>query len=324
MNKKIVTISVSVMAIIIIALASILTVVLVIPSSTRTENKLSNDFSGEMQNSEHVVLTMGTAMATSSGGISKTLTATVLPATASNKKVDWSVAWGDTQTGNVTDYITVTPDADGSTTATVTCYKAFTGNIIVTATTRESGYTANCIVTYIGIPTGVSVSGPISPTGDYYMLGVGKTYTFDVAPTNALGSVGSEYQNMTMILSAYGSIKVGHCEYYIKSGTTTWYEETMKTVALDSIMDSFITASYSNGKLTITTKKTIESYYTAVKTMDGGRTKAYDDKYRESVGDCFFSIVVKEEKSGERVQMKIKFDASVVTGIDMNTPEMSF
>ncbi|MBQ9117875.1 MAG: hypothetical protein IJY11_01575 [Clostridia bacterium] len=118
-------------------------------------------------------------------------TATVLPATATNKKVDWSVAWADGQSGTVTDYVTVTPSSDGSTTASVKCYKAFTGNVVVTVTTRESGYTAECIVTFVGVPTDLTATGTFAESGDgYYYFGVGDTYTYNVDLNNIFGTVG--------------------------------------------------------------------------------------------------------------------------------------
>ena len=58
-----------------------------------------------------------------------TLTATVEPANAVNKAVDWTIVFVDPSsewaTGKtVTDYVTLTPQADGSTVATVQCLQA--------------------------------------------------------------------------------------------------------------------------------------------------------------------------------------------------------
>ena len=81
--------------------------------------------------------------------LKQTLTATIQPATTENKEVDWTVAWADsTGVGDVTDYITVTPESDGSTNATVTCYKPFTGDIVITVITRDGGFTARCLCNY--------------------------------------------------------------------------------------------------------------------------------------------------------------------------------
>lgn len=83
-----------------------------------------------------------------------TLTATVLPETATDKTVDWAVAfvnpsseWASGKT--VTDYVTVTPSSDGSTTATVQCLEDFGEQIVVTVTSRDNPEaTAQCTVDF--------------------------------------------------------------------------------------------------------------------------------------------------------------------------------
>ena len=72
----------------------------------------------------------------------QTLTATVMPSDAANKEVNWSIAWKNAESSwatgkTVTDYVTVTPTADGALTATVACLQAFGEQIIVTATSRD-------------------------------------------------------------------------------------------------------------------------------------------------------------------------------------------
>ncbi len=70
------------------------------------------------------------------------ITATVTPASAEYKTLDWSVAWESGTSGkfgngkNVTDYVTVTPISDGALTATLTCKQAFGETIILTASLR--------------------------------------------------------------------------------------------------------------------------------------------------------------------------------------------
>lgn len=71
------------------------------------------------------------------------LTATITPANATNKAVDWSVrfkdansAWANGKT--VTDYVTVTPTSDGALTANVECKKAFGEQIEVVVTSRQN------------------------------------------------------------------------------------------------------------------------------------------------------------------------------------------
>lgn len=82
------------------------------------------------------------------------LAVTVTPTTAAAKPLDWAVnfvnadsEWASGKT--VTDYVTVTPTVDGAKTATVTCLKAFGGQIKITVTARENpNATASCLLDY--------------------------------------------------------------------------------------------------------------------------------------------------------------------------------
>lgn len=146
------------------------------------------------------------------GTVSVTLTATVEPADAYNKEVDWSAVWKDgatLQNENVENYVTVVPTADGSTTATVTCWQPFVDNTVkITVTTREGGYTSTCDVEFIGIPTSMQ----IVPMGNYarelsvlngeeafgddvwhYYLSTETTYQFEVLLDNPFHQVSEQY-----------------------------------------------------------------------------------------------------------------------------------
>ena len=306
--------------------ALVLSLVLVGCSSDKNAPTADNDFSAEIHNTQYVKLAMSTAtVLAADNSVSKTLTATVLPETAENKKVDWSVEWDNTEnTTDVTEYVTVTPSADGSTTATVTCYKAFTGNIIITVTTRENGYSATCVVSFIGIPTEIALNGSLPPSAGEYNVGIGETYTFDVTLTNPFNQVGSQFNDITCGVNGVGSVVLGYMEHYNSCGIDKWYDESDETVTLDSLKENFITVSYSAGKLSITTIKSIESYYSSVQRMDGGRTRAYHDKFRSYVDDCYFKVWIKENTSGLTKEFNVRFDDAVVTGVNMNNVELSF
>lgn len=71
------------------------------------------------------------------------LTATITPANATNKAVDWSVAFVNPSSEwasgkSVTNYVTVTPTSDGALTANVECKQAFGEQIKVTVTSRDN------------------------------------------------------------------------------------------------------------------------------------------------------------------------------------------
>lgn len=290
-------------------------------------NNMEGEFSTKFVNTKYVKLMAATPMvaSTTTSTASQTLVATVYPSTASNKAVDWSVAWADSsKTEDVKEYVTVAPQSNGSTIATVTCYQAFEGNIIVTVRTRESGYTADCIVTFVGVPTEMLIMTNLTEQSDGYHVGIGNTYTFNVGLDNPFNSVGEDYQNITATLNGVGSVILSYKEYYISSGTENWYDTSDTEVTLDSLKDNFITVNYANGVLTVNTLKSIESYYESVDTMDGGRTKAYDNIFRSYVTDCYFTVKLTESKSGLSKTIKIRFDETVVAGVEMADSEVLF
>lgn len=72
-----------------------------------------------------------------------TVTATVEPADADDKTVDWSIAFKNPSSSwangkNVTDYGTITATSDGALTANFVCKQAFGEQIIITATSRDN------------------------------------------------------------------------------------------------------------------------------------------------------------------------------------------
>lgn len=106
-NKKIVSIIGIVMV-----LATVLCCTLVgcsakdVTSNNSAETTLDNDFTVSTNSTEYVKLAMtGVAYAAAeTNSVNKTITATVLPATAANKAVDWSCEWANgTNTSNVSE-----------------------------------------------------------------------------------------------------------------------------------------------------------------------------------------------------------------------------
>ncbi|MBQ8409922.1 MAG: hypothetical protein IJY39_13765 [Clostridia bacterium] len=260
-----------------------------------------------------------------SGTLQQTLTATVLPATAANKEMDWTVEWADSSnTKSVTEYVTVTPKSAGSTTATVTCYKAFEGNIVITVTTRDSGFKAQCIATYVGKPTDIVFTSSVTPAADGYHVAPGGSYTFNVSLTNPFGSVGSQFDDIEVTVSAVGSVVLGYYEYYTSSGSTKWYDSSDTTVALSTIQDKLISASYQDGVLTVNALKAIEDYYGSMTRQDGGRTRAYSNAFRSYASDCYFTVTITEKTSGLSETIKIRFDNTAVASVSLDSSTLSF
>ena len=131
--------------------------------------------------------------------LERIISAEVIPNNATNKLVDYSVNWkSDAQLKNadVSEYVRVIQDSEGSLTAKVRCYKSFgKDKIIITCKTRDGEKTATCEVSYQGLATemnitssnGLSVSNS-SARGDYYNLYTGKDYNFTVSLTDFFGN----------------------------------------------------------------------------------------------------------------------------------------
>lgn len=142
-------------------------------------------------------LKLGTAGVNVSGYSTHTINATVLPSSAIDKYVIWSVEWATPDSAfasgkTVTDYLTVVPTVAGSSEALLTCLQSFRGDQIkVNATSRAGGFTSSCLVNFIGIPT----SYEFVPVGEYdtvegvYVMFPGNTYIFDIVFDNIYDDV---------------------------------------------------------------------------------------------------------------------------------------
>lgn len=104
-----------------------------------------------------------------------TLVATVTPANATNKAVTW--------TSSDPAKVSVTQLTEN--TAKIKCLVAFTGNVVITATTVDGGFTATCTCTYRVAVTSLTFSG--NGWANAMNLNVGEIYEFSITvnPTTA-------------------------------------------------------------------------------------------------------------------------------------------
>lgn len=293
---------------------------------------------------------------TSDESVDVRIEAYVRPDDAANKKVDFSVAWGTAPTHGsepVENYLTVTPDSDGSTTATVSCKKAFGDDtILITVTTREGGYTATCTVTFTGIADGISISGSTatkkssSGRGEYYEVGTSKTYTFDISLTNAFDDVASDLS--VKEIGGEGTMYFGNGSF--NDGGYINYTE-MYQKDLGEVAGKFITsATISGNTLTVKTGSVVlENYYDhiapdeyhivdilydryVVEITDD--TMGYKDvgdsfvnqnaKYNaEHIDDCYLYVTVEDEISGLTQTVKLWLVSSV-SGVSLSPTTLEF
>ena len=256
--------------------------------------------------------------------VSKKIQAIIEPSTAKNAEVDWAVEWGNNQSGEVTDYITVTPETDGALKATVTCKQPFTGEIVVVCVTRQGKYVATCTVTYAGQPTDITLTGSTQETDGAYRFGIGNTYEYAIEMSNPFGAVGEKFNDIVVSVTGVGQVILGYMEHFQAQNKDKWYDTSDETVEYDSLKDALISASYADGKLTIKTLSAVEDFYRGTGRMDGGRTIFYEGKFRSYVTDCYFNVTLTERNSGCSKTIKVVYDPGVVTGVNMSQNEMEF
>ena len=147
-----------------------------------------------------------------------TLTATVLPADAANKAIDWSVSFTDAgdewATGKtVTDYVTVTPTSDGALTATVENIAAFGEQITVKATSRDNSEAyATCTVEYLQRTTG-------------YAFAIHGNFHYEVSSTKTTASITPNFSSTPM---GGATLTVNKSEVYTRTNDEKAEYFTMK------------------------------------------------------------------------------------------------
>lgn len=289
-----------------------------VPSSEMLQSNDEDEFYGYgTAKVQAVSLSMNAAaVMAANGSVSKTLTAYVYPEDAKNKAVDWTIEWLDTEeTKDISDYLTLVPDSDGSATAQLTCLQAFDGEALVTVTSREGAFFDTCQVLFVGNPTTLSVdcdnlTEKTGSFGTYYEIGAGNSYTFDITPDNVFGTVGAEC-NYTFEGKGHGSFKTQTQYYYTVNDGKTWEEGTEQTVNIADVTTvskyepSVFDWSVSGNKLTVNVNCTLENYYTS--SVRNGNMIIYENRFREYTDDnWYYEVIVTETNSGVSTSFKVR------------------
>ena len=268
-----------------------------------------------------------------SGYVEETVTAILTPSTVANKAVDWSIEWADNaplKNSAISDYLTVTPDSDGSLTAKVRCYKSFRGSsAVLYVTSRNSGAKGSCIVYFVGKPSSLTVDTSnltMKARGtlqDVYCLSNGSTYTLDIALSNVFGDIGEDYKNFTVEVEGVGSFIQGTAN--ITAAGYAWSYE--KEITLDSVKDKYIAVNIVNGKLVIEAKGRYEAEkgdYVGGSSSGSIMANRYKEDVTGQDGSLpYYSVVVKASNCGKQIALHVYIDVSV-TEVSTNPSEVAF
>lgn len=191
--------------------------------------------------------------------VEKLVSAKVLPENAQNKQVDWKLEASNPD-AVLDEYVTVTPEEDGSTNASIKCYQAFEFEIILTVTTREGGFTDTCLIKFVGTPTEMTLTingeKKTGTFGDsrgqieysYYEVGAGEEIgmTFEVKLDNMFGQVNSSFYNALTFKLSGPEVK--------------YTDDTYSTAEGNGYEAEIVSISNENGVVTLSVSCTIDEY----------------------------------------------------------------
>jgi predicted small secreted protein len=308
--------------------------------------KTTPSLSIETKNSPFMSLSAKTVTrATTNGNVLEhILTATVLPESAENKDVYWAVKWEDpSRTEIVSSYVMLTTNETGGNVATITCVKPFTGNIVITVTTMEGGFTASCICKYVGLPSEIDVDlSDLSMVTDTDwntdIAEVGQTTTYhEIALSNIFGAPGADFTpEYDIVLEAHGGIKTKNTTHDA-SGNLTGTEQGELTL---QTMDFFDTAGYysayfagtaianqifvgiRDGQLYISGQSYPTAYNTEKKNVDGTVSKAVFDGYIDDM-EPYVTVTLTEKVTGITYTFNVR-TVGTVSDVNLDYSEIIF
>lgn len=176
------------------------------------------------------------------------LSATVKPESSADKTVDWTIAFVNAESEwaagkTVTDYVTLTPTADGATTATVKCIAEFGEQIVITVTSRSNEYaTASCTVDYARKVTEVALSfGDVACDFETGRTAVALAFDPSESPTGGATDLSVTYNSDTYTVEDEFEVA-----YQFSSLPKFFCKEEKQSTGM-SYFDYFVIAEEANG-----------------------------------------------------------------------------
>lgn len=267
-----------------------------------------------------------------------TLTATVKPADAADKTVDWSVAfvnpssaWAKGKT--VTDYVTVTPTSDGALTAKVTCLKQFGEQIKITVTSRSNpAASAMCTADYRQQPETWSAmvmgadfnsfqlqkSSETVYLSGYLLLGSGASTMFaNCKLSTAYTMAGREYNyraiEMSLTDEAKTALRSSGVTLSSTESTLIWesdWDAVGSDVSADGIHDNFTEIFFLQPDMS--------------KLSAAFDSAAYDVNFRIIFGNKSGEEVEAYNEYNYQVNLDLDFFNKQVTEVEINSPGIIF
>ena len=293
----------------------------------------------------------GSAAVTSEKSVEVRIEAYVIPENANNREVDFSVAWGEGAQRSaepITDYVTVTPESDGSRIATVSCKKAFGDDtIVITVTTRDGGFQATCTVTFEGAPNSLKFmynNTEYTSTSEITVQ-ANAEYSIGLQLVGEFGEVGEKFGDFEVV-SVTMQGKFNATRKGINNGSTL-YEDTIvidlenpsyyayniatggngSQVTFDA--SQFIACSIEGDMLKVRAIRSETSFSYPTTSPRTGTRVTYESPYYDPRGggepsDCRMCVLVEDTVSGVQELIYIDIEGTAVSGVSLSQTEMEF
>ena len=275
----------------------------------------------------------------------------VVPENANNREVDFSVAWDEGAQRSaepVTDYVTVTPESDGSRVATVACIKGFGDDIIlITVTTRDGGFQASCTVTFEGAPSSLKFmyNDTEYSSSSEITVQANAEYSVKLKLVGEFGEVGEKFGDFEVIsVTMQGKFNAKRegvnnaavlyeDTIVIDLENPTYYAYDIATggngsqVTFDA--SHFIECSIEGNTLIVNAIRSETSFLYPTMPPRTGTRVTYDSAYYDPRGggvpsDCRMCVLVEDTVSGVQGLIYIDIEGTAVNGVSLSQTQMEF
>lgn len=261
------------------------------------------------------------------------LVATVLPEDATNKAVEWSVSV-ETNPDEVEidpmDYIRIlTFEGLWENRVQVLVLAPFFDiEFKITCTTVVGGYTADCIVKYVGKPAELNLYTENTDGSRNYItekttFEAGNTYQIKLALGNVFDAVGDKYNQFEIVEQGVeGTIEVFSGEYYYQQGR--WSTDSRsKDIELTEYLSDFIkNATISeDGYLVLELGIAVTEFDDG--SITGGVESYYRKVYRSGAENITFWVKVRETNSGKYNTLRFTIEP-VVESVSLSNNILNF
>ena len=288
---------------------------------------------------------------TSTASAEVRIEAYVVPENANNREVDFSVAWGEGAQRSaepVTDYVTVTPETDGSRVATVACIKGFGDDIIlITVTTRDGGFQATCTVTFEGAPSSLKFmyNDTEYSSSSEITVQANAEYSVKLKLVGEFGEVGEKFGDFEVVsVTMQGKF---NAKREGVNNAAVLYEDTIvidledpcyyaydiatggngNKVGFDA--SQFIECSIEGDTLKVRAIRSETSFFHPSTPPRTGTRVTYESAYYDPRGggapsDCRMCVLLKDKVSGVEGRIYIDIEGTAVSGVSLSETELEF